>query len=588
MNPDCFTVPDTKPSSTRPIQIPPLPAIAEQFLQLQGLQQNQQQAVDALVAQYPAFFQRILKIINSSYFEFAEPADSLYQAIEWHGFEMVSEQVLLQAVYRTFDQYKINGLDMAEFWQDMLRRGVSARLLGEQLGLDTGKCFSAGFMQDLGFLLLFLQQPDKGVLWQEFRRRDPEARFSMEQNVFQQTHDIQLKAFFDAWPVMAEIKQPLLAHHAGANKGANNCDSASLSAQDQQLCHLLSCADLLSAVFTADDKAFVFNRLRKRLHDEFKMQAQQIRHLLEAIPDAVNQCAQIFDMPVGEHTAFAQILYQANMRLNEDNLNFQELTARLEQALDERDRLAAEINRDLSLAREIQQSLLPDVRQHNDPVNGINLSAKILSGDFYDYFTLDNGDIYFNLADVSGKGVNAALLMAKASSIFRCLGKRIVDPAQLLYEVNNELCETAVHGMFVTMVAGVYSPHSGEVRLVNAGHPPALLFSEDGLCREFEATSPPLGVLADTHYTEYRFQLGNGSLYIYSDGVTEGYIDDHTTLELSGLFKLIATMDTNLSPAERLQQIAQPFEQTAQPLRDDVTLLLVEKTVQAHNTNDTQ
>ncbi|HEY9202460.1 MAG TPA: SpoIIE family protein phosphatase [Gammaproteobacteria bacterium] len=565
-------MPDTKPSSIHPVQIPPLPAVAAQFLQLQELQQNQQQAVDALVSQYPEFFQRILKIINSSHHESTESAGSLYQAIKWHGFEVVTTQVLLQAVYRTFNQYRINGLDMLEFWQDMLRRGVSARLLGEQLGLDACQCFSAGFMQDLGFLLLFLQQPDKGVLWQEFRRRDPQARYSMEQNVFQQTHDSQLEAFFECWPVMAEIKPPLLAHHA--------CNTATQSTKDKRLCHVLSCADLLSAVFTADDKAFVFNRLRKRLHDEFAMEAYQIRHLLEAIPDAVNQSAQNLDMPVGEHTEFAQILYQANMRLNEDNLNFQELTARLEQALDERDRLAAEINRDLNLAREIQQSLLPDVRQQNVPVNGINLSAKILSGDFYDYFSLDNGDIYFNLADVSGKGVNAALLMAKASSIFHCLGKRITDPAQLLFEVNNELCETAVHGMFVTMVAGVYSPHSGEVRLVNAGHPPALLFTEDGLCREFEATAPPLGVVANIHYTEYRFQLGNDSLYMYSDGVTEGYIDDHSTLELSGLFKLIATMDSRLPAAERLQQIIEPFEQTAQPLRDDVTLLLVEKPVQ--------
>lgn len=575
---------DAKPSSAQPVQIPPLPAIAGQFLQLQGLQQNQQQAVDALVAQYPAFFQRILKIINSSHFEFAESADSLYQAIKWHGFEVVTDQVLLQAVYRTFNQYKVNGLDMAAFWQDMLRRGVSARLLGEQLGLDAGQCFSAGFMQDLGFLLLFLQQPDKGVLWQEFHRRDPEARYSMEQNVFQQTHDVQLEAFFECWPVMAEIKQPLLAHHDCARLS----DSATQSTLDSQLCHVLSCADLLSAVFTADDKAFVFNRLRKRLHDEFDLEVHQIRHLLEAIPDAVNQYAQIFDMAMETHTEFAQILYQANMRLNEDNLNFQELTARLEQALEERDRLAAEINRDLNLAREIQQSLLPDVRQHNDPVNGINLSAKILSGDFYDYFTLDNGDIYFNLADVSGKGVNAALLMAKASSIFRCLGKRIANPAQLLYEVNNELCETAVRGMFVTMVAGIYSPHSGEVRLVNAGHPPALLFSEDGLCREFEATAPPLGVIANTHYTEYTFNLGNDSLYIYSDGVTEGYTNDHTTLELSGLFKLIAAMDTNLPPVERLQQIVQPFEQSAQPLRDDVTLLLVEQPKQNHTNEKKQ
>lgn len=314
----------------------------------------------------------------------------------------------------------------------------------------------------------------------------------------------------------------------------------------------------------------------KILLEKFEIQANRAERLLEAIPDEVNACAKIFDISVAEHVAFSQILYQANIRLNEDNVNFQELTLRLEQALEERDRLAAEIHRDLNLAREIQQSLLPPFRETQYPVTGINLSAKILSGDFYDFFELKNGDIYFNLGDVSGKGVNAALLMAKTSSLFRCLGKRIGSPGELLYEVNNELCETSVHGMFVTMVAGLYSPVSGQIKLVNAGNPPALLFSEDGLCREFEATAPPLGVMQNTLYTEYDINLHNGSLYIYSDGVTEGYVDDNTMLELSGLFKMIATIDKNLTAQERLQTIVNPFLQTSQPLRDDVTLLLIE------------
>jgi len=299
--------------------------------------------------------------------------------------------------------------------------------------------------------------------------------------------------------------------------------------------------------------------------------------MLESIPDEVELSAAALVIEIDEHIAFSQILYQANIRLNEDNVNFQELTLRLEQALDERDRLAAEINRELSLAREIQQSLLPVNQGDNYPVVGMNISAKMLSGDFYDFFELENGDIYFNLGDVSGKGVNAALLMAKTCSLFRCLGKRIKQPGQLLYEINNELCETSVHGMFVTMVAGVYTPSSGEIRLVNAGNPPALLFTESGLCREFEATAPPLGVISNTIYTEYEINLQNDSLYIYSDGVTEGYTADDSTLELSGLFKLIAGLSSNLSAIERLKKIVESITHTAKPLRDDVTLLLLEK-----------
>ena len=529
---------------------------------------GQEQAVNQLVLQYPLFYQRILNIVNSDYFNRADKVDDIYQAIQQHGFEPISQLVIIQTVYRTLNQYKIIGLDMPLFWQDCLRRAVSARMMGELIGLDSNRCYTAGFMQDVGFLLLFLQQPSKGLLWPEFHKREPEARYSMEQNVFRNTHDALLNVFFESWKMLPGLIDPLASHHS--------CDIAGLSPLDEQLCCVLKCADWISAVYTADDKSHVLNRFRKLLVEDFEMEPFRAEDLLESIPDEVNLSSLILDMPVGEHIAFSQILYQANIRLNEDNVNFQELTMRLEQALDERDRLAAEINRDLNLAREIQQSLLPPFREDNYPVNGINISAKILSGDFYDYFELENGDIYFNLGDVSGKGVNAALLMAKTSSLFRCLGKRISDPGKLLSEVNNELCETSVHGMFVTMVAGLYRPASGDIKLVNAGNPPALLFTEDGLCREYEATAPPLGVLRDTLYTEYEFNLGNGSLYIYSDGVTEGYVDENSMLELSGLFKLISNMDKQQPAQLRLKTIVNQFTQKAQPLRDDVTLLLIE------------
>jgi len=561
-------VPAHKTDKPQLRNLPEMPSIAQEFLRLEKLQSGQQQAVNELVQQYPIFYQRILNIVNSDHFNRSDKVDDIHHAIQLHGFEHISQLVIIQTIYRTLNQYKVIGLDMQIFWQDCLRRAVSARMMGEMIGLDANSCYTAGFMQDIGFLLMFLQQPSKGILWPEFHKREPEARYSMEQNVFNQTHDVQLDVFFNSWKMLPELKASLVHHH--------NCDKAGLPTLDGQLCNVLKCADWMSAVYIADDKSHVLNRFRKILVENFEMESYRAESLLESIPDEVDLSSLILDMPVGEHIVFSQILYQANIRLNEDNVNFQELTLRLENALDERDRLAAEINRDLNLAREIQQSLLPATRDDSYPVNGINISAKILSGDFYDYFELENGDIYFNLGDVSGKGVNAALLMAKTSSLFRCLGKRISEPGKLLYEVNNELCETSVHGMFVTMVAGLYRPTTGDIKLVNAGNPPALLFTEDGLCREFEATAPPLGVLQGTHYTEYAFNLNNGSLYIYSDGVTEGYIDEDSMLELSGLFKLISIMDKKQPAQARLKNIVEQFTKNPQPLRDDVTLLLIE------------
>ncbi len=116
-------------------------------------------------------------------------------------------------------------------------------------------------------------------------------------------------------------------------------------------------------------------------------------------------------------------------------------------------------------------------------------------GTFTTSSTLDDGRIYFSLGDVSGKGMDAALLMSKTASLFRCLGKTLHEPHVLLATINRELCETAIHGMFVTMACGLFDPASGEVQLANAGHEPPLLHARDGSFTATPASAPPLGIL---------------------------------------------------------------------------------------------
>ena len=237
------------------------------------------------------------------------------------------------------------------------------------------------------------------------------------------------------------------------------------------------------------------------------------------------------------------------------------------------------VNRELELASEMQRSLLPDPRDSSFPVSGVNLPAYEMSGDFYDFFELDDGSIYFALGDVSGKGINAALLMSKTSSLFRAMGKTIHQPCELLATINRELCETAINGMFVTMVCGLLDPSSSEVRLANAGHEPPLIHLQNGSFTELPASSPPLGILpleaGEAGIRDEIFNLNGGTLYVFTDGVTEGKLADGGRLELEG-FKNIIRKRLQLHAAERIAAVVTTLRDTGRTRHDDITLLAVE------------
>jgi sigma-B regulation protein RsbU (phosphoserine phosphatase) len=239
------------------------------------------------------------------------------------------------------------------------------------------------------------------------------------------------------------------------------------------------------------------------------------------------------------------------------------------------------VNRELELASEMQRSLLPDPREASFPVSGVNLPAYEMSGDFFDFFELDDGRICFSLGDVSGKGINAALLMSKTASLFRCLGKTIHQPSVLLATINRELCETAINGMFVTMSCGLLDPVSGEVQLSNAGHEPPLIHAQDGSFTEVPASSPPLGILpleaGEGGITDEVFNLDGGALYIFTDGVTEGDLAEGGRLEVEG-FKEIIRERQHLPAAERIDAVLSILKDTGHDRHDDITLVAVELT----------
>jgi phosphoserine phosphatase RsbU/P len=246
--------------------------------------------------------------------------------------------------------------------------------------------------------------------------------------------------------------------------------------------------------------------------------------------------------------------------------------ARMADALVEQERMRKE----LELAREIQLDLLPDESDTtNFPVIGMNVPALEVSGDFYDFFKRDDGLIYFNLADVSGKGMNAAMLMAKASSLLHHLAKNINDPGELLARVNDEICETVSHGMFITIVSGFIDTSNCTIQFSNAGHQPPLFHHNSGKFEELEASAPPLGILPGTEFPVSTIRLEGGSVYLFTDGVTESVDEQKKLLNVGGLIKLIED-NSEVTASKRLEDIVAKIIHPGVDQRDDITLMVIE------------
>ena len=236
------------------------------------------------------------------------------------------------------------------------------------------------------------------------------------------------------------------------------------------------------------------------------------------------------------------------------------------------------VRREMELAAEVQRNLLPAPRDAGFPVAGMNTPALEVSGDFFDIFEGKDGRIWFALADVSGKGMNAALLMAKTSALFRALGRNADEPGELMVRINEEICETATHGMFVTMVGGYLDPESGRVAMANAGHEPPLLRRADGSYDSFEAEAQPLGIIAfpGMEFPVTEVELGDGALYIYTDGVTEGYTADGGMLGQDGVKAILEDMGGK-PLQERLEAVTNALTRHGAKLHDDITILGIDR-----------
>ncbi len=194
------------------------------------------------------------------------------------------------------------------------------------------------------------------------------------------------------------------------------------------------------------------------------------------------------------------------------------------EALSSRDKLVS-LQRELDVASQMQQSILPTQFPRGDDfeVFGSMEPARNVGGDFFDVVLLDDGEIGLAIADVSGKGVPAALFMMSSRTLLKGSAIGLTEPGKVLREVNNLLAEDNESAMFVTVLYAVYDPATGHLSYANGGHNLPVIFHADGSSTVLEYTEGlALAVLPGMEFVEGELTLEPGdTLVLYTDGVTE-------------------------------------------------------------------
>lgn len=235
------------------------------------------------------------------------------------------------------------------------------------------------------------------------------------------------------------------------------------------------------------------------------------------------------------------------------------------------------LKKEREIAGEVQKKLFPEKYKNQEILYAKNIPARDVSGDYYDYMQVNDGEIYFTLADVSGKGVKAGILMANAASVFRSMVKLEKPISTIARFINNQVADSSYQGMFITAVIGKYNLTTKEIEYINLGHEPIMVYDSKFKFEYYKSTLPPLGIMSmdsDDFFKTHSINLNDKNLVIYTDGVTEGYMENNQELEAKGVENEI-TKNKFKSPVAVIEHLSNILTKRDEPLRDDITCLII-------------
>lgn len=274
---------------------------------------------------------------------------------------------------------------------------------------------------------------------------------------------------------------------------------------------------------------------------------------------------------------------------------YNRLLSNLEDAQKEKEKWRKRVTQEINLASEVQSSFNPKRDLTKYPVGAYNIPARELSGDFYAFYP-KNEKIYFTISDVSGKGMNAAMVMAKTITLFETFSQNGYAIQEMAFQMNNDLFNTKTRGMFVTSIIGEYQLETDEVTWINCGHISPLI--KNTKTNEFEnileeESTQPLGLLPQKHNAHYllnTISLKNRRIYFFTDGLTESSNSLGEEIGIEGVKDLILKKKNSILSKEvkdivsevTISQGIDSFDwstgqHSSKDLKDDITVLSIGK-----------
>ncbi len=239
------------------------------------------------------------------------------------------------------------------------------------------------------------------------------------------------------------------------------------------------------------------------------------------------------------------------------------------------------LENELRVARTVQETLLPQALPKPDGwvMDAYWKPAREMSGDFYDFIEFDDGRLGIVVADVTDKGMPAAMVMATTRSLLRTLAEQAIMPGAVLARTNDALCPNIPERMFVTCLYALLDPVTGTLHFSNAGHNLPVLQQADGNTVELRATGMPLGLLPGMAYEQKSVQLGVGDqVLVYSDGLTEAHSPQG---EMFGFPRLRELMSAAKPPNDVIAFLREQLDAHVGPAweqEDDVTFVTFKRT----------
>jgi len=240
-----------------------------------------------------------------------------------------------------------------------------------------------------------------------------------------------------------------------------------------------------------------------------------------------------------------------------------------------------QMDREFALAREIQQRLLPESPPTipGYELHGSNTASRQVSGDYFDFRVRSDKKVYMAIADVCGKGVGPALLMASLQASFHAWADESVPVAEMTGRLSEAISRRTGPDRFITFVLVLLDPATGEIEYTNAGHNPGILLKADKSMQELSSHGLPLALFPGKPYSSSRFTLSPGDLlFLYTDGVTEANSPEGDEFGFPRLKEFISAR-VGMPPTEIEEDLLKDLEDHAQgePFADDRTLVMVRR-----------